>query len=162
MSNIRAKIGTDYLQAYLNNLLTQYLEGHPPAVLSLSPVHVGGEQLSQVETEITTVERQIDTLIGEQSLAPANVQQRYRERVEKLSERLDMLHTRANTLKREVAANETERRVEERAVGEINALTLERLWKLPDRQINQLLKRLLGPRKLVIRDKLIVGVVRIA
>lgn len=120
-----------------------------------------GEHLALLEVEIAGVEKQIETMIAEQSFAPIAVQPMYRQRVSLLSEQLEALRGRFTLLRREMGASADERRVVERAFEEIRDMTLEHLWRKSDREINQILRRLLTGRKLVIRDRQITRIVRV-
>lgn len=146
---------TRYLQPFMEAYLEELLEGEPPRFSTMQPKPTEKEW-HQVEAEIATVEQQIATLITEQSLASAAAQPLYRQRVELLAEQLNILKTRSLELKHAVLTEQKQTANQARALEEIRAMTLEAFWQLPDRQINQYLKRLLGRNRFVIYDRQIV------
>jgi DNA invertase Pin-like site-specific DNA recombinase len=115
-------------------------------------------QVTHYTTEIKRLQDAIAVLIREQSSAPDAAQTLYRQQISALSDELS--HARRFI--------ETERqKVEQRRVRSQNAaLTLQRLrdvsldafWDWPSGKINQTLHELFNGRKLIVRDKRIIGI----
>lgn len=146
-----------YLQSFMNDYLAELLRGETP-MLAQQQAKPTESQLHQVEAEIATVDQQIMTLITEQSLASAAAQPLYRQRVETLAEQLNNLKHRALELKHAVLAEKKQTISRTRALEEIRGMTLAAFWELPDRQINQYLKRIMGRNRFVIYDRQVVDI----
>lgn len=113
--------------------------------------------LEHLRADIEQVERQIDTLIAEQANAPPSVQERYRQYLAALAARLDILRRRELEMRSAATRRARDEAAASVSLDEIRAITLEYFWQLPDRRINQILRRILGERRLVVLDKKIVG-----
>ena len=83
---------------------------------------------------------------------------RYRQGVEILAEQLNILKKRALELKQAVLTEKKQTTNQTRALEEIRAMSLKEFWQLRDRQINQILKRLLGRNRFVIYDWHVVDI----
>jgi hypothetical protein len=82
----------------------------------------------------------------------------YRAQIEKVGEQLERANEDLLTMQRKIEEEQYINREEVRTVEELRKLTLECFWKLPDREINQWLRRLMGKRRFVVVDRKIVDV----
>jgi len=68
------------------------------------------------------------------------------------------LNKRINTIRQTIVEARKQSHDEVRTIDELKRLTLDCFWNLPDREINQWLKRLMGKRKFVVMNREIVGI----
>jgi hypothetical protein len=102
-----------------------------------------------IRLQIEKTQAQIATLIYEQSLAPESAQAIYRQQIVNLSDKMAGLE---NSLKTALYA-------QRQSTSDFNLddIKVEAFWDLPDREINQILKSLLGDYRLEAIGDEIVG-----
>lgn len=142
------------IRPYMDTLLRQLLDGMP---LPFESDQADDSRLELLTADQARLEGQVDLLIHEQSLAPVAVQERYRSKVMTLSRQLEQLE--AEIARTKEAARDRSRVQTQRTqvIEDIRETTLEGFWQLPQRQVNQLLRRLLGDYQLVALNKKIIG-----
>lgn len=152
-----------YLQAQMENLLKQLIAGASPDIFT--PRHEESyaplEKLKGLKLRRDKLKEQVLVLIHEQSNAPQAVQDLYRQQIIALSTQLESVEETISTIERQIEADEYMSREEIRTLEELKQLTLDCFWRLPDREINQWLRRLMGKRKFVVMDREIVDVVEL-
>jgi DNA invertase Pin-like site-specific DNA recombinase len=142
-------------------ILQPLIDGTPDSVLTAPTVPpdttAAVESARALEDRIAVIDAQLDRLIIEQSLAPADAQPRYRAAVEDLTAQRTALVSHLNTLLERVETSTRMQVASTHAADELRALTLSTLWTLPDREINALLLAILGNRRLVFRGDQLVN-----
>lgn len=143
------------VQAFIETLLKAVLEAaNVDTVLvpafDTSPV-------TMLETEFSSLSARLDTLITEQSSAPLIAQPRYRQQIEQLSHRMEIIQRELTSLHSAQQRNQREHQDRSRAIEELRGIALSTFWQKPTREINQTLKLLLGELRIVIKDKQILG-----
>jgi DNA invertase Pin-like site-specific DNA recombinase len=149
-----------YLQDEINRLLEQLIEGVTPQIFEHE--QQGDNTLQKLESlkrQVDLLENKLANLIDEQSNAANNTtREMYRKQIEITGEHLERENEELLGLQRKLDENLHISHEETRTVKELRKLTLECFWKLPDREINQWLRRLMGKRKFVIVSQKIVDV----
>lgn len=150
-----------YLQARIEELLEQLVAGVNPEIFSLQDDNSDhySNKLKQLKKERDSLQQKILVLISEQSNAPIVARDLYRQQIETQSNRLDHVANDIQKLERTIEEEGYVSREEVRTLEELRRLTLDCFWRLPDREINQWLRRLMGKRKFVVMDREIIGVV---
>lgn len=148
------------LQAAMENLLEQLVIGASPAIFStIDTPTEDPKRIKELKERQVKLEAQILALIQEQASAPETARALYRQQIEQYSMQLERVNEDLLNLQRKLEETEYRSREEIRTVEELKSLTLECFWNLPDREINQWLRRLMGKRKFVVLDREIVDVV---
>ncbi|GAB5492422.1 MAG: hypothetical protein Phog2KO_26370 [Phototrophicaceae bacterium] len=150
-----------YLQARIEELLEQLVAGINPEIFSLQDDNSDhySNKLKKLKKERDSLQQKILVLISEQSNAPIVARDLYRQQIETQSNRLDHVANDIQKLERSIEEEGYVSREEVRTLDELRRLTLDCFWRLPDREINQWLRRLMGKRKFVVMDREIIGVV---
>lgn len=150
-----------YLQASMEKLLEQLVIGADPELFTKTDDHTieQEKQLNALKNEKDDLQKNIHFLIEEQMNAPDSARQFYRQQIEAKSSRLEQLNKQIQVLHFAIEEEQYTSREETRTIEELRKLTLECFWNLPDREINQWLRRLIGKRKFVIIDREITGVI---
>ena len=147
------------IQAEVNRVLDILLTGEPPEgaqPLPLPPMPKPAN-IDWIEPEIAQLQAKIERLIVEQASAPESVQHVYRNQVTAFSEQMDKLKQRQQREQSKASSAKQQHEQHQHGVEDLTRLGLEDFWKLPDRQINQLLKRIFPALRMVGLDKEIVG-----
>lgn len=144
-----------HLDEVINSILVDLMEGRIPVLLqSQEPLL---PDISAITSEIQSLDRKIDTLIYEQSQQTADTQLYYRRSIAQMAERLEILKSQLADTTRKRAAQEDLQAQQRHAIEAIREMTLDTFWKLPEREINQFLHRIIYNKRLVIRDCKVVG-----
>lgn len=143
------------VQIFVNELLEAILNA-PDVDTVLSPAF-DTDVSATLETEFAALSARLDTLIIEQSSAPAIAQPRYRQQIEQLSRRMEIIQHELHSLHSAKRRNELEHQQRGSAVESLRLLTLPEFWQQPTRKINQTLKKLLGGLRIAVRDKVVLG-----
>lgn len=152
----------DYLTAYFAAILERLLDGELPAILAQPPEAASpspAKALAAVEAERDHLHKQIERLIMEQASAPESIQAIYRQQLQALADRLTILDNELHRLTHQAQAEETLAEVQTLTLDEIRTMTLDAFWALPEREINQRLRILLGKHRLVADHGQICGVI---
>ncbi|MCA9895098.1 MAG: recombinase family protein [Anaerolineae bacterium] len=113
--------------------------------------------VKRVQSDISDLEKTIKRIILDKARQnDQNIIALYDEQIMEQTDRLRILKERLKREQEQLAHQDPERQV--RAFDEIIALTVDEFWKLGNREINQLMYRLMGNKRLVIRDGEIKGV----
>lgn len=144
-----------HLDTVINSILLDYIEGRTPAILESEKQPQ--PDTASVAAEIQTLDRKIDTLIYEQSQQPADAQPYYRRSIAQMVERLEILKAQLTETTREMSAQVEAESRQKHAIDAIREMTLDTFWKLPEREINQLLHQVIYSKRLVVRDRKVVG-----
>lgn len=149
-----------YLQAEMENLLRQLVAGASPEIFTprYEEENTEAEKLKSMKQRKEKLEAQILVLIGELSNAHETAQNLFRKQIENYSVELEIVADNLNKLERKLEEDDYISREEIRTLDELKSLTLDCFWRLPDREINQWLRRLMGRRKFVIQDRKLVDV----
>ncbi|MBZ0279388.1 MAG: recombinase family protein [Anaerolineae bacterium] len=154
-------IAEEKLQPIVHTMLETMLSGKTPDIMQ--PHNQKSEaaqaRLANMETEITAAGTQMRTLIVEQSKAPEAAQPYYREQIQTLAQRIEILKQNHSSLKHSLLSEARAIEVQKRTLEEIRGITLDGFWECPDREINQYLRRLLGNKRLVVRDTDVTGMI---
>ena len=146
------------IQAYVEKLLELLVTGANPDIFRRDEnQNDDASRLKHLQSEQRTLEDKMNVLITELAGAPEAARPHYRKRIESLSIQLERVSEDVYTLQYKLEEDEYRSREEERTIDELKSLTLECFWNLPDREINQWLRRLLGKRKFVIMNREIIG-----
>ena len=109
------------------------------------------------EKEIENVSQVLSGLIRDKAItSDSNIIELYDQQIHEHSDRLRILKDRLKREYQELARQDPERQI--RAFDEILEMSLDGFWNLDNRQINQLFYRLMGNKRLVIREGEIIGV----
>lgn len=156
----RRLVSHRYLQEEINKLLEQLIEGATPEIFAREPHNdKTAQRVQSLRSQAETLERKLGNLIDEQSNATNNAtREMYRRQIERVGEQLERVNEELLTLERKLDEEQYISREEVRTIQELRKLTLECFWKLPEREINQWLKRLMGKRRFVIIGRKIVDV----
>ncbi len=140
-----------FMQAFLEELLRaeDLTDTLPPPDAGLVA------HMEQLTHEAANLNRQIDTLIVEQSLADAAIQPHYRNRANRLAEQLTRVEaaiTATQASLKEQSVTPSQRRT----FADLQAMGLEAFWQQSDTKINQMLRKLMGSYRFMVRDKEVV------
>jgi hypothetical protein len=149
-----------YLQEQMNTLLEQLIRGTTPGIFEREQqTDQTAQQIKTLTAQVNLLENKLGNLIDEQSNATNNAaREMYRKQIERTGAQLDQANEDLIGLQRKLDEEQYINREEVRTVEELRSLTLECFWKLPDREINQWLRRLMGKRKFVVVSQQIVAV----
>lgn len=143
------------VETWLTNVLSQIAATGDWTPLAGPSLPQSADRLAAVEAEIADLKDQITTLIVSQSKAKSVVLDLYEQQIVQAGERLEILEKLRDSLRFEAATSEREQRERD---GELQTVgDWAAFWKRPDREINQVLRRILGHRRLVVLDGLIIG-----
>jgi hypothetical protein len=107
--------------------------------------------------EIEALNNQIDTMIIQQSQAPASVQNRYNRMIREAGQKLEILEN--NLVQAQAQLENTDEHYSRvQAFDEILAEGLDNFWKNSSREINQRLRRALGKHRFVVRNAEIIDI----
>lgn len=157
---VRRYLSEKRARAYIDQRLREMLAaGDPSAFLPASTVEPtnGIQQIEDIKRQIGDVEKQIQRMILKQTSSDENLYEQYDLALTKLGNRLKKLKSHVKDLQRIYAGSDnTASRAQ--AFNEISKLSVNGFWAQEDRAINQLLLRLLGKKRFMVRDGDIVGV----
>lgn len=153
----KAFVPYQYFVDYLDALLRRLLETRDLSEI-LPSAELNGQSVKQVEDELNTLYEDMDALIALQKKAHEAAQNRYQLQIDALAEQSQILARRIVELKAAARHYETELTTALAALDDIEPL-MDKFWQLDPPVINQLLHRLMGTRRFVVRDRLIRGVV---
>lgn len=143
------------VQAYADELLQALLEAVNFDTI-LTPAFDTGAATG-LEAEFAALSTRLDTLITEQSSAPAIAQPRYRQQIETVSRRMEAIQRELDSLHSARQRNTREYNQRVTAIDELRAVALPIFWQQPTRRINQVLKMVLGNLRIVVLNKEILG-----
>jgi hypothetical protein len=116
----------------------------------------GINRMNTLRTEIADLEEQIRRLIIKQAVAPENLLSMYDDQIRAFGEQLRILKDNLMRAEREAAL--VDMGAVQRAYDYLSRYeTLENFWNQPETVINQLLHRLIGRSRLVVKDSQIIG-----
>lgn len=147
--------------AALEHLLKPLLDGTPDDVFTTpldNQADDSAARLDALTAQITTIDAQIDILIYEQRIASPALLENYRRQISALVNQRDALQATRDDLEAASRANREHAQAIQYTVAELRALTLPTLWTLPDREINALLRAILGNARLVFVGNECVGI----
>jgi len=153
-SYLREAVAQAYIDARLREMLA--LEDAASFLVDTPPPADTAQQLAALRGQVTEVEQQIQRMILKQTSADSGLHDQYDQAIANAGERLKILRARLKALEQSHAAQPSAA-AQQRAYHDITAITLDGFWALPDRDINQLLLRLLGNRRFVARGGVVVG-----
>lgn len=119
------------------------------------------ERIVLLDEEIAEVEDKIRALIRKQITAGDDIQYIYDEELDKLNVQLKAMKEARTRLQGESLAAQTTTSNQQVTLEELAKLTLEKFWHQESRKINQMLHRIMGKRRLVIRNGEIIGVAEV-
>lgn len=142
---------------WLNERLARMLETGAPDLLARPPeLEEVSTMLQSVKSDMIDVNGQITSLIDKQSTAPAVLYNHYDAKLTELADRLSILTHRRTELERRAAT--VDMPALESALKDLAAYgSLEAFWQQDPLTVNTLLHRLFGKRRMVAKDKKIVG-----
>lgn len=115
------------------------------------------QQLESLERQAEQLNQQARVLIQKQSTASASLQSLYDEQLQVIGRQLDNINRSLVQLKNEISHDDEKERLT--ALSEIEKMTPDEFWIMPSREINQLLHRVFGKWRMVIRDGQVVGLI---
>jgi len=151
-------ISESRVEAWITPYLVEMLRRHQPDMLARGSEAPDTGRVDAIAADITKVEGQIKRLIVKQSTAPDNLADMYDEQLSGLSRQLDTLRRTLDEARR--AAQSFDMADVTTAFSELEVYkTVEALWAADPGVVNQLLHRLMGKRRMVVRDGQIIGTV---
>jgi DNA invertase Pin-like site-specific DNA recombinase len=157
-------VNFEYLQDFFNTRLSRALDASLPDMLAqYSPAEPGryAEQLAAAEADRAALVKQVERLIGEQAAAPDELQPIYRDQLKAHADRLNALTNEVHRLQAHAEEASTTTAAQTRELSAIRDMTLDAFWKLPDREINQRLRAMMGSWRFLARGGEIVDAARI-
>ncbi len=149
------------LQAWFHERLLQLMQTHDWSALFMSPqtnTRSTAEQLDEMDRDIRRIEAQIMRVIDDRAQQDiAAVIEMYQKRLTALGEQLERLRQQRDALEYEVLNDAQTVQQRDYTLNELVQIGLLNFWQLPHPQINQLLHRLLGKRRLVALDGAIIA-----
>lgn len=136
----RTAMRTEVLQAHIDQLLHTCIEiqGGIEAVFSPPDTNDGLQRLKQIEGDITREERRIRALIAQRADAPESLSAYYVEALRDADAKLKIMQSDAAQLRIQQSDYAKKNTYRAEALNDIR-LVLDRLWTLPEGEINQLL-----------------------
>lgn len=152
-----------YLQAQFENMLEQFVSGANPEIFTLryDQKTDDSSRLEKYRSEREKIQHRISAMIRELSDSPESARPLYRQQIEQESLRLERIAGEMLIIERKLAEEREQTREEIRTLDELKKLSLDCFWRLPDREINKWLRRLMGKRKFVVVNREIVDVVEL-
>lgn len=144
------------IQRSINPLLQRLIETGSVHALFENSTPDPAARIDALVKEIEATEDQIRRLIGKQAAAPDSVSTLYDEQISAFGEQLKILKVNLNEAQRQSYQHDTAGA--QLAADELIAMGVEDFWKQDDTRINQLLHRLFGMRRLMMKDNAIIGV----
>ncbi len=149
----------DYLQDQMQVFLEAVIEGVNPEIFHKNEqVDDSIPKLKKLIEKREKIETEMRTLITEMRQATDTAKQYIRDEIDKISKQIERINEQIQTLHRTIEEHTYMSAEETRTIEELKRLTLECFWKLPDREINQWLRRLMGKNKFVILDREIIDI----
>jgi hypothetical protein len=151
-------INENRVEAWITPYLVEMLRRQQPDLLAHGSDAPDTGRIAAVEADITKVEGQIKRLISKQATAPDNLADLYDEQLAGLSRQLDALRRALAEAQR--VASQFDLADVTTAFHELEVYgTVEALWAADGGTVNQLLHRLMGKRRMVVRDGQIIGTI---
>lgn len=148
-------VSMKYVREYLVALLDRLLETRDLSMLTPDQ-HEAVSDIARAESDLIELQRRLDNLIDLQAAAHSATQASYQRRIDDLGQQIETLQRRVQQL-----GHQEKRRQREWATGRAALSTIEqyrdKFWSLPPAEINQMLFRLMGDRRFVVRDGVIIG-----
>lgn len=154
----------DYIQAFFDERMRAALdEGLPDILAAQKPANSPNytAQLAAAEADRAALVKQVERLISEQAAAPDELQPIYRDQLKAHADRLNALTNEVRRLQARAAEVTTATAAQARELSAIRDMTLDAFWKLPDREINQRLRAMMGSWRFLARDGEIVDAERV-
>lgn len=147
-------------QAYIDQRLREMLAtGNPATFLPVSQDELANDQqqIENMQRQISDLEKQIQRMILKQTSMDESLYEQYDQAIISAGNRLKKLKAHFKELQRHYAGldNSANQRL---AFDEIASLSVDGFWKQEERAINQLLLRLMGKKRFVVRDGEIIGI----
>ena len=116
--------------------------------------------VESLAVEIADVEQQICRMIRHQAQSNEHddLWQIYADEIQSLDERLGIMKQELLRRTQQAIAKEQVKQTGAASLMEIKVQSLYEFWKMSDREINQMLHRLFGKRRLVVKNAQIVGI----
>ncbi|MBZ0302018.1 MAG: recombinase family protein [Anaerolineae bacterium] len=153
-------IREEYIQEYLHMHIREIVEtGNWSALFEETPaVPNNGRALQQIETEIASLENEIGIMIVQQARQTTQtLHDLFQTQIDRAGERLEILKARQTELCLTESQQQYERQHSQRALEQILQIGLPNFWGLPSHEQQGLLLQLMGNRRLVAKDGVIVG-----
>jgi DNA invertase Pin-like site-specific DNA recombinase len=144
------------IQAYIHAILERALARHDGAVFVDAQDEAADGTLSALYAKREQLNKQIERMLVEQSLAADGLQAQYRT----MLSRLNSEHS--DVTRRIAEIEQAQQRVQSRqhstlqALDDIRAVGLDDFWQQPEQRINQALHRLFGMKRLVVLNGRVV------
>lgn len=148
----------DTILDYVDGLLRQIVKGAPIDWFDLEQADRTESELSQLERQIDTLERQIEGMIINQATAPDSTRPIYDQQITSAAQRLEQVTARRTKVLSEGTRHTHALDMQRVTVELIRQKGVDWLWQQSDRVVNQTLHKLLGNYRLVTRDKAVTGV----
>jgi uncharacterized protein YchJ len=147
------------VKAWMNEALRLMIESNHPYLLADPNNEALGEtRLQSYYKDLEQIETQIRRIIEKQAHAPESVSSLYDDQIEAFAtQREKLLATIQTTEQKQQLVNQGDINLAYRELTTYE--TLEHFWQDDPGVINQLLHRLMGKRRLAIRDRKVVGTV---
>jgi len=152
---IRDDIAVEQLKAFFKRMAERHLNDVSEMVINPKR-YVVTTRIESLKQELDALEQEIDVMIIEQSKAPIAVRERYQRLIVEADERRATLKGLLASAMTDIdSVSETESR--RLAFDEMMHLG-DRFWELETRQINQVLHRVMGRIRFVVRNGRIIDV----
>lgn len=154
----RRMIHYDALQAKINELLERAVEDNSPLVFTDVSGAAGNEALPALYAKREQLDKQIERMLVEQSLAASGLQTHYRTMLSRLHSEHAAVTRRINETEHAQQLVQSADYSRFQALNDLRNTGLEAFWQKPETQINQLLHRLFGLKRLIIVEGKVVRV----
>ncbi|MEP7287056.1 MAG: recombinase zinc beta ribbon domain-containing protein [Chloroflexota bacterium] len=138
------------LQDYVDAVLRQILAAGTPDLITQSSDRTPHEQIAELKNTIVRTEQQIANLIRGQVSADPAIQHIYAEQIVTATERLKTQRINLNTMLQRVESESTIK-VRQQTFEALVAMGIEDFWQQESTRINQMLHRLFGDYRMMVR-----------
>jgi DNA invertase Pin-like site-specific DNA recombinase len=143
-------IRNDVIQGWVHDFLVRWLEDSNPDLVQSGPDQA--KHIAGLEREIEQARKRLANLVEAQAGEDSyEIRRTYTDKIRAVGEQIDILKASLGSAQRMEESPDIvdERR---RAYGELKAMGVDGFWALPPNKINQLLHRLLGRSRILVRD----------
>lgn len=152
---IRNDIAVEQLKRFFNRMTAMKLTDVADMVTSARK-YVDNARIESLKQETAQLEQEIDVMIIEQAKAPVSIRERYQRLINEAAERQEAID---KLLKDAIAEQDSISEAQSRVLAFREMMSMgDKFWQLKTREINQMLHRVMGKIRFVVRDGRITGV----
>jgi hypothetical protein len=120
--------------------------------IHVGKVNTSTNTIQNLEKDIARLEGQMNTLLNELSLAPDAARDYYRSKIADISQQLKERKERLSKLEKAEYLEKLQATRQTYSLNRLREITIEKLWDMPDPQINALLIEILGDYRFAASD----------